>query len=376
MGFSCGIVGLPNVGKSTIFNCLTSGNAEVSDYPFCTINPNKGIVRVPDTRLDKLRTLLDPEELLPETLEFIDIAGLVEGASLGQGLGNRFLAEIRQVDAILHVIRCFGNGEVNAVEDVKVVNTELALSDLETVEKRLEKVEQMIKGTRGQQPTVHVGAPKSKVQSSEKISPQEERELLLRARDALGRGIPVRLFERSEISFPTGFDSFLKELNLLTAKPVIYVANVEDAAKSFKGLEDFAKAEESPLLYISALLESELQELTGKEAEEFRREFGLEETALDKLITTSYSALQLITFYTVAGGKVSARILKQGTLAPEAGGKIHSDMEKGFIKAEVVSFQEFEGCGGMKQAKEKGHLRVEGKDYIVQDGDVIYFQFR
>ena len=347
MSFSCGIVGLANVGKSTIFNCLTSGNAEVSDYPFCTINPNIGVVKVPDARLDKLTTLLRPEELLPETLKFIDIAGLVEGASLGQGLGNKFLAEIRQVDAILHIIRCFGDNEVNPVEDVRVVNTELALSDLEMVERRLEKAEQMI-----------------------------EREFLLKARDGLQKGIAVRLLDRSEVSFPTGFDSILGMGDFLTAKPVVYVANVEDTGKTFKELEDFAKAEESPILYISALLESELQDLTGKEMEEFRLEFGLEKTALDKLITTSFSALKLITFYTVAGGKVSARTLKQGTLAPEAGGKVHSDMEQGFIKAEVVSFEDFEGCGSMKQVKEKGFLIVEGKNYVVQDGDIIYFHFR
>ncbi len=366
--FSCGIVGLPNVGKSTIFNCLSSGGAEVSDYPFCTINPNIGIVSVPDKRLDKLREILEPEELLPETLKFTDIAGLVKGASSGEGLGNRFLAEIRQVDAILHVVRCFGDGELNPVEDIKVVNMELALSDLEMAEKRLEKL------VKSRTTDASRGCPE--VQSSRGILPEEERELLLRVRDALQKGIPVRLTEPSEISFLEDSGSVSDVPDFLTAKPVIYVANVEDTRKSFKALEDFAKAEKSPLLHISALLETEVQNLNEEEVEEFRQEFGLEKTALEKLITTSFSALQLITFYTVAGGKVSARTLKQGTSATEAAGKIHSDMEKGFIKAEAVSFRDFEDCGGMKEAKEKGVLRIEGKSYIVQDGDIIHFHFR
>ncbi len=362
MSFSCGIVGLPNVGKSTIFNCLTSNNAEVSDYPFCTINPNIGVVRIPDVRLNKLRTLLKPDELQPETLKFIDIAGLVKGASCGEGLGNRFLAEIRQVDAILHVVRCFGKGELNPVEDVKVVHTELALSDLEMVERRLEKVEDK--------------------------SPNEEKEILLRAKDALQKGIPLRrrlipaLSMRGQAPACAGAEVPRSDmLNFLTAKPIIYVANVEEGGSgsgqaSLPLLEDFAKAEGFPLLYISALLESELQKLTGEEAEEFRREFGLTATALEKLITTSFQALQLITFYTVVGGKVNAWTAKQGTSAPTAAGKIHSDMERGFIKAEVVSFPDFERCAGIKQAKEKGFLRVEGRGYIVQDGDIIYFHFR
>ena len=360
MSFSCGIVGLPNVGKSTIFNCLTKGSAEVSDYPFCTINPNAGAVRIPDARMEKLDVLLKPEEMIPARVEFIDIAGLVEGASHGEGLGNRFLAEIRQVDTVLHIAGCFRSEGASPVEGIKVVDTELALSDMELVERRVEKVEQMVKSSRG---------------SSEEtaVSPREERELLLKVKGRLERGIPVRLQAHERENFPPELWT-----HLLTAKPVIIVANVgeKDIERKIDELEDYGKTERVPILYISALLESELLQLRGDEVEEFRSEMGLTESALDRLVAASFTTLGLITFYTVVREKVSAWTVRRGTFAPQAAGKIHSDMERSFIKAEVISFSDFEECGSVKQAREKGLVRIEGKSYSVQDGDIVYFHFR
>lgn len=360
MSFSCGIVGLPNVGKSTIFNCLTKGSAEVSDYPFCTINPNAGAVRIPDARMEKLDALLKPEELIPARVEFIDIAGLVEGASHGEGLGNRFLAEIRRVDTVLHVVGCFRGEEAGPIEGMKVVNVELALSDMEAVERRLEKAEQMIKGSRG-------GSDEAAA------SPREERELLLKLKGGLERGIPVRLQAQALENFPPELRT-----HFLTAKPVIVAANVgeKDIGRKIDELEDYGKAERVPVLYISALLESELLQLQCDEAGEFRSEMGLNESALDRLVTASLETLGLITFYTVVKEKVSAWTVRRGTLAPQAAGKIHSDMERSFIKAEIISFSDFEECGSVKQAREKGLVRIEGKAYSVQDGDIVYFHFR
>ena len=362
MGFNCGIVGLPNVGKSTIFNALTSAGAESANYPFCTIDPNVGIVQVPDVRLDRLAEIVLPERILPTTIEFVDIAGLVKGASQGEGLGNQFLGHIRSVDAIVHVVRCFGDenvvhvsGSVDPIRDIEVIQTELALADLDSVDKKLQRVEKQAKS----------GDKKLK----------DEVEFYARLKAALEKGTPARHLEVGEEE-----RGFLYDLHLLTDKPVLYVANVaeddlEGAHPFVSQVREFAAAEGSKVVVICGRIEAEIAELEGEEKQVFLAEMGLAESGLDRLIRMGYELLGLITYFTAGKKEVRAWTIPTGTKAPQAAGVIHSDFEKGFIRAEVIAYKDYLAAGGETGAKEKGLMRLEGKEYVVQDGDVMHFRF-
>lgn len=358
-----GIVGLPNVGKSTLFNALTSAKAEAENYPFCTIEPNIGIVSVPDKRLDLLADLVKPEKIVPATIEFFDIAGLVKGASKGEGLGNKFLSHIREVEAIVHVVRCFEDenvthveGKISPVDDIEIINLELMLSDLEIISNRLHKVEKLVKGDK---------------------TYNKELELLKILKDSIEKEQPLR-----SIDFSDEETILLKNFNLLSLKPVLYVCNIseEDLLQGedneyVRSVREYAFKENSEVIAVSAKIESEISQLNREEKKEFLAELGLEESGLDKLINASYDLLGLMSFLTSGPKEVRAWTIKKGTKAPKAAGKIHSDIERGFIRAEVVNYKDLIKCGGTAQAKEKGLVRLEGKDYIIQDGDVVLFRF-
>ena len=359
-----GIVGLPNVGKSTLFNAITNAGAEVANYAFCTIEPNVGVVAVPDYRLDELAKMYSPKKITPAVIEFVDIAGLVKGASKGEGLGNKFLSHIREVDAVIHVVRCFDNddimhvsGSVDPKRDIETINLELILSDLEILDRRIDRTAKAAKGDK---------------------SLLTELEFLKRLKTELENGVSARAVEADDDE-----KAILADIGLLSAKPVIYACNMseDDFASNiennerYKAVCEIAKAEGAEVLPICAELEAEISSLSKEEKEMFLSDAGIESGGLDMLIQLSHILLGLISYLTAGEPEVRAWTIKKGTKAPQAAGKIHSDFERGFIRAEVISFDELMACGSMQAAKEKGKIRSEGKDYVMQDGDIVLFRF-
>lgn len=361
MGLRVGIVGLPNAGKTTLFNLLTRGHAEVASYPFCTIEPNPGVVEVPDERLPILNELLAPPRIVPATIEFVDVAGLVKGASHGEGLGNQFLSVIRGVDVVLEVIRFFGDERiphvmehVDPLRDQEIIDLELALSDLEVAERRWERIKELARKVK-----------------DEKIRLEEE--VLAKCLSFLRQGLPLREMTLSEEE-----KEILKPSQFITAKPLFYVANLDeqDASKAlFQRVKTTLAEKGATILPVFVKLEEELQDFPPEERKAFLQEFGVEDTGLKLVAQTAYRLLNLITFYTFGDKELRARELLRGSKAPEAAGKVHSDMEKGFIKAEVINFTELVAIGSFEKARQLGHIRQEGKEYEIQDGDIVYFRF-
>lgn len=364
MALTAGIVGLPNVGKSTLFNAITQAGAEAANYPFATIDPNVGVVEVPDARLDKLTEMYQPKKTIPTTFEFTDIAGIVKGASKGEGLGNKFLANIRQVDAICHVVRCFDDenithvsGRVDPLDDIQTINLELILADMETVEKRIARVEKLAR-------------QKNK-------EAQAEYEILTMLKETFENELPARTIEFNEEQ-----QKIVKGFQLLTMKPVLYVANIgeDDVANANKNkyvqvVQDFAEKDHAEVVVICARIEEEIAELEPEEKAAFLQELGIQESGLDQMIRKAYHLLGLATFFTAGVQEVRAWTFKKGMKAPQCAGIIHSDFERGFIRAETVSYDDLVANGSFNKAKEAGKVRLEGKDYIVQDGDIMHFRF-